>query len=277
MSVTRQHIIDGLRHLGLGPGSVIVVHSSLRSFGHVEGGAETVIAALKDTVTRDGLVVMPVHPLSMEGHPEASPFDPATSVGYTGRIPNVFWRQVDVVRSLHPTHSDAAWGDRAEELVADHDRRSAVGRDSPLHRAALWGGQVLQLGVSHGTNTMLHLAQALAKVPYMHVRYRALWGDKTLVRRPDGTVARVGLPENEWPGCSGGFGVMDPLLNRRGLTRETLIGRCRARVTPAMPMVELAVEKIRKDPCFLLCTRPGCEHCDGSRRAISEAEAKADR
>ena len=43
----------------------------------------------------------------------ATPFDVHTSCGLTGAVPDLFWRQRDVVRSRHPTHSAAAWGDRA--------------------------------------------------------------------------------------------------------------------------------------------------------------------
>ncbi len=43
MAVTRDDIVKGLRWLGLGAGDKVMVHSSLRSFGEVEGGAETVL------------------------------------------------------------------------------------------------------------------------------------------------------------------------------------------------------------------------------------------
>src|SRR5256885_4835597 len=45
-AITKLRITDALTQLGLSDQRV-VVHSSLRSFGHVEGGAETVISALQ--------------------------------------------------------------------------------------------------------------------------------------------------------------------------------------------------------------------------------------
>ncbi|MEU0096103.1 AAC(3) family N-acetyltransferase [Kribbella sp. NPDC006257] len=47
--VTEAEIADGLRQLGLGPDSKVLVHSSLSSFGRVEGGAEAVCRALTAT------------------------------------------------------------------------------------------------------------------------------------------------------------------------------------------------------------------------------------
>ncbi len=47
--VTHQDLVDGLRSLGLDASSSVIVHSSLRAFGQVEGGAATVCAALRET------------------------------------------------------------------------------------------------------------------------------------------------------------------------------------------------------------------------------------
>ena len=47
VAVTRNELDTAIRDLGL-PGRVVCVHSSLRSFGTVEGGADTVIDALLD-------------------------------------------------------------------------------------------------------------------------------------------------------------------------------------------------------------------------------------
>lgn len=269
--VTQSDIVDGLRRLALGPGSIVVVHSSLSSFGRVEGGAAAVIAALEETVTPSGLVAMPVHSVTMEGHPLAQPFDSATSPATTGRVPETFWRQPGVWRSGHPTHSVAAWGERAEELVADHERRGPVGLDSPLARAAAWGGVVLQLGVDHRTNTTLHHAEVLAEVPYLTVPYRKSWGRRALVRRADGSVDRVPMVEGQIPGCSAGFYKIEPLLASHGLTRQIQVGRSRVRATPSGPMLDVAVALLRRDPSALLCDYGGCENCVNSRRAIASA------
>lgn len=39
MNLTSSRIADGLRALGLGPGNQVMVHSSLKSLGMVDGGA----------------------------------------------------------------------------------------------------------------------------------------------------------------------------------------------------------------------------------------------
>lgn len=49
LMVTESDIIHGLKVLGLNSSSAVMVHSSLRSFGNVEGGAYTVCQALLST------------------------------------------------------------------------------------------------------------------------------------------------------------------------------------------------------------------------------------
>ena len=47
--VTREDIVDGLHRLGLDRSASVIVHSSLSSFGYVDGGAEAVCEALAST------------------------------------------------------------------------------------------------------------------------------------------------------------------------------------------------------------------------------------
>ena len=44
-AVSRGDIVAGLRDLGLAAGAGVVVHSSLKSFGRVAGGAQTGVEA----------------------------------------------------------------------------------------------------------------------------------------------------------------------------------------------------------------------------------------
>ena len=52
-------LVQGFRTLGLEPDMGLMVHSSLRSFGHVEGGAATVIDALMEVLTPSGTLLLP--------------------------------------------------------------------------------------------------------------------------------------------------------------------------------------------------------------------------
>lgn len=66
MALNKQDLINGLCKAGINKGDEIEVHSSLSSFGYVDGGAENVISALKEAVGDNGSIFMPALRLSPE-------------------------------------------------------------------------------------------------------------------------------------------------------------------------------------------------------------------
>ena len=58
---TRRSLAADLRQLGLEPGAVVIVHSSLSSLGWVCGGSVAVALALMDVLTESGTLVIPTH------------------------------------------------------------------------------------------------------------------------------------------------------------------------------------------------------------------------
>lgn len=159
--LTRADIIQGLKALGLQAGDKVLVHSSLVALGKVDGGPETVIDALLDTVGPEGLVVVPTFACK-------APFDRRSSSTALGAIAEALWKRKEAIRSLHPTHSVAAIGKGAAELVKDHEKQpTAYAEGTPYVKIARSGGKILLMGVDQDRNTTLHAAEAIAGVPYM--------------------------------------------------------------------------------------------------------------
>ena len=57
--VTKTNITESLKELGVKNGDVLLFHSSLKSFGFVEGGADAVIDGVLDAVLPNGTAVVP--------------------------------------------------------------------------------------------------------------------------------------------------------------------------------------------------------------------------
>ena len=64
--ITKYELKKQLIDLGIEPGMILEVHSSLSSFGELEGGAMTIIDTLKELVTDEGSIFMPALRLSRE-------------------------------------------------------------------------------------------------------------------------------------------------------------------------------------------------------------------
>lgn len=152
--IGRARIVDDLRRLGLKPGMDVMVHSSLSSVGHLDGGADTVIDALLQVLGRAGTLMFPSF-----NHRAALVYNPRTSPTTNGALPDAFWRRRGVVRSDHPTHAVAAYGPRAVAFCCDHVETGLWTSESPIARLVAAGGYVLSLGVTHTSSTAYHVGE----------------------------------------------------------------------------------------------------------------------
>ncbi len=177
MPATIESLQTDLRALGVRSGMVVLVHSSLSAMGWVCGGAVAVVIALQKVLGSTGTLVMPAHstglsePSKWESPPvpeswwpvirETMPaYDPAiTPTRAMGIIAETFRRQRGVLRSSHPLDSFCAYGPQASYIVNNHSLSFGMGEHSPLARIYDLHGFVLLLGVGHGNNTSMHLAE----------------------------------------------------------------------------------------------------------------------
>lgn len=160
VTVTRDDITASLREVGLRPGDGVFLHSSLSSFGEIEGGSQTVIDALDEVLGPEGAIVMPAFPL-VGGTQEYLSTDPVFDLAETpstmGALTERFRTSPGVVRSLHPTHSVAARGPGAEALLAGHDEaETPFGAGTPFARMIERGMVQLWFGVGLRIFTLYH-------------------------------------------------------------------------------------------------------------------------
>ncbi|MGF1718456.1 AAC(3) family N-acetyltransferase [Vibrio kyushuensis] len=161
---TKQNLIDDLNRLGIDPNGVLLVHSSMKAIGSVEGGADTVLDALSELMS-NGLLLLPTH--SWDKHNLADGiFDPEKEPTCVGILSELFRNRTGVVRSLHPTHSVAALGNNAEQFIAGEEKAT-----SPCPRDGVWGklydadAQILFLGCPLTRNTYIHGVEEWCEIP----------------------------------------------------------------------------------------------------------------
>jgi aminoglycoside 3-N-acetyltransferase len=176
--ITKKHLVHDLKRLGVQPGDIISVHSSMSKIGWVIGDQLTVIEALMDAVTEDGTIIMQAHstgnsdPRNWNYPPvpeewwetirrEMPPFHTEiTPLRNLGRVPELFRILPDVFRSNHPQVSCTAWGKHAKEIVKNHDLKDSYGENTPWGVLYKLGSKILLIGVDHESNTALHHAES---------------------------------------------------------------------------------------------------------------------
>lgn len=257
LTITRSDIEDGLRKIGLQRGDTVVLHGSLSSLGVVEDGTDAVVDAVLHVIGAEGTLVVPTFNYS------PNPFDPFVTPSVCGRITEAVRMRPDAVRSLHPTHSVAAIGRDAEEITRNHENVHPFGIGSPLYKIFDRNGKVLQIGVGHDTNSIVHVAEELAEVPYVNrIRDVRIAGPRSEIIRV--TVRR--------PGCSRGFPKLEDILEEADAILETVVGEALLRLMLAGAVVNAALEMISEDPAALLCDIPECPACAEARAMIAATQ-----
>lgn len=251
-----EDIACGLRELGLKPGDKVLVHSSIAALGSVDGGADTVIDALLGVVGPEGLVVVPTFAC-------VAPFDRKTSKTPLGAVADRFWRRPEAFRSLHPTHSVAAIGKGAQELISDHEKApTAYAEGTPYHKLTQQGGKILLLGVDQDRNTTLHTAESLAGSPYL----KSITADYV-----DENCSVINIPIADMAGPHRDFIGLDKLFRQSGIMTIGKIGSAVCRLMEAGPMLKIALEALQADPAAVLCSNPECSDCLHQRGMIKAA------
>ncbi len=160
-------IIEDLYTLGVRKGGVLLVHSSLRSLGTVEGGAETVIQSLFAALGPQGTLLLPA--LSYETVRSTNPFyDVQKTPSCVGALTEYYRLRGETLRSVHPTHSVCGTGSLTQDLLEGHDRDTTpCGVNSPFHKLPKYNGQVLFIGCGLRPNTSMHAIEELSEPPYL--------------------------------------------------------------------------------------------------------------
>jgi aminoglycoside 3-N-acetyltransferase len=177
---SRARLAADLRSLGLRSGQDLLVHCSLRRIGPIDGGAATLLDAIRGVAGQAATVVVPAQttwnsltsrvfrgatadldPVGRARHVAELPgFDPAsTPSSGMGAFAEYVRTRPAASRSAHPQSSFAAIGPQAGDAMARHDLDSHFGERSPLRWLYDAGAAVLLLGVGYSVCTAFHLAE----------------------------------------------------------------------------------------------------------------------
>ena len=260
---TYTHIKNAIEALGIA-NSTTCLHASLKSFGFLEGGADTLIQAFLDqgctllvpTFTYDCQAPIPQERMIPQNAwvnphvPErAEPFDPDSPMisKDMGAIPARVLEWQAHVRSIHPLNSFTAIGPLAKRLV---EKQSLLDVYAPFKEMYTQPAAYMGLiGVDLTKATAIHFAEERS--------------GRNLFRRwaidSDGTHQETAVGS-----CSDGFNRFDPVV--KDIEMSITVGQSHWRVYPFKPFIDIVTQAIVDDQSITHCADPKCPRCNDAVR-----------
>ncbi len=240
---------NDIKELGINSKDTLLIHSSMKAIGEVEGGADTVLDAFMEYM-KEGLLIFPTHTWEQMNN-EYRVFRVDTEPSCVGLLTNMFLKRPGVIRSWHPTHSVAAYGRDAKEYISGEENY-----DTPCPRNGCWGklydrkAKVLFLGCSLKKNTYLHGVEEWNRIENRLTDYYRPYQIMT----PDGRLLDRPLRGHYNP--SGDISqnydkMLSPFLYH-GIAREGRIGDANSVLCDAVGMAELASSYLQRNPDLFL-------------------------
>lgn len=240
-AVTQRDMEEGLRQLGLGRGDVVEVHSSLSSFGWVEGGAAAVVDALMAVVGEEGALVMSAYPVS-----KLLPLTEAEKArGILAKV-QLFGEDYDGPTGMGVI-ADEFRHRPGTVLGPGFHRVCAWGRDAALHAERGYehllevDGWVLLLGVGIGYCSSMHQAEIGVQFPEEIKKYWQVPEDIQRDYPDDYYISYGGTPDDAWQK------VQDE-AERHGQVWRHHIGQAECVLFKARVVVGIYGEWLRTDP-----------------------------
>lgn len=239
--VNKEILYRQLKNFSIAQGKPVIVHTSLKAVGEIDGGAQALLSVLKDFFAfGDGLLCVPVHTW------KTLVMDLRTNESCIGVFPSVAVADPDAKRSLHPTHSMVVFGKNAEDFI-----KNEAFVDSPVSPAACYGniykmgGFVLLIGVDQRKNTFLHCVEEMLNVPGRLTDNKI---EATIIQKDGNEIKRKlhWFDETEIPDVSVNFGKFEKAFRYHNCIVDGMIGNAPAQLCDAVKMKNV-IELIYKN------------------------------
>lgn len=244
--LTFDQLVSEFRTIGVQPGDVLLVHSSYKSFGGVDGGPQTVVDALLEVLGPEGTLIMPTFNFDFN---KGQPWDVRSTPSQMGVLTEVARQDPRAKRVFHPIYSFAIIGKHAEYLGGLR-YKSSYERDSVFGKLRDLDGKIMVIGLSY-TNSMTffhHIEQMEG------VDYRFLKQFTGQVTDWDGTTKTDTfemLVRDIDKGVITEVNPMGELMEQEGVITVHKIGEADVKFMKANEVYAFTVREMKRDPHLL--------------------------
>lgn len=262
MNVSLADIRNAVIELGL-QGKPVCIHSSLRSFGWVDGGAAAIIEGF---LVEGCTLLVPTFSDAFKAGPipekrvirNGCNYDTFSRNPECGKVFSTSCNEIDKedmglipatvlemegrLRGNHPLNSFTAIGPFAGSLISEQDLSNVY---APLKALTQERGSIILMGVGLDEMTFIHYAEQMS-------------GRNPFIRWANGPQGKT--LEIQAGGCSHGFSKLESILFQ--IMRTLTVGNSLWKVFPAKESLQLLINTIQANPHITHCGNPACERCN---------------
>jgi aminoglycoside N3'-acetyltransferase len=245
-----------LQNLGIFPGMDLVIRGNLAKFGRKIIRPQDFLADLRSYLGPSSTIVGLAFTKARFIHPLGSQPFTLASKSYTGSLFQLFQKELDCIRSSHPTNSFVAVGPRANLYLESHDERSEA--FLPIRKAIELSARMLIFGCIRSSPgfTTTHVAEQDSRVsqkmiaPWLSCAYYYRNGNKHVFRRSDGSC------------CSQAYSKYYSFYLEKNAVRSGLLGSTSALSGQADTLYKIDIDAIRLNSSITICDSPLCSTCN---------------
>ena len=241
----KKDLISGFRKLGLTKDDTVLVHSSFKSFGGVEGGAQAVIDAILEVI-QGGTLIVPTFNFDFC---EGKPFDVRNTPSYMGIITELIRKNQKSRRLLHPIHSFSILGKLSEELGSLR-YKSTYGEDSLFAKLRELEGKIMIIGVEYNRSmTFFHHIEEMEGCDYRYLK--EFTGEITDFDGNTYIDSFTFFVRDLDRGVETQVNPMGEILEQKGVVNIEKIGESTVKLMRANDVYKITAQEMKKNP-FLL-------------------------
>lgn len=246
--LTFEQLVDGFRKLGVMEGDTLLVHSSYKSFGEVDGGPATVNRALEAAVGTDkeGTLIMPTFNFDFN---KGEAWDVRTTPSKMGVLTELVRQDPRAKRVFHPFYSFAILGKHAE-MLGSLRYKSAYERDSVFGKLRDLDGKIMVIGLSYNNSmTFFHHIEQMEGVDYRFLKQ--FTGQVTDENGNTYTDTFEMLVRDIDKGVLTMVDPMGALMEEQGVIQSAKIGEADVKLMKANEVYAFTAREMRRDPHLL--------------------------
>ena len=244
--LTFKKLVEGFRELGVEEGDTLLVHSSYKSLGEVDGGPQTVIRALEAVLGVEGTLIMPTFNFDFT---QGKPWDVRKTRSKMGALTEIVRVDPRAKRVFHPFYSFAILGKHAK-MLGSLQYKSSYERNSVFGKLRDLDGKIMVIGLSYNNSmTFFHHIEQMEGVDYRFLKQ--FTGQVTDENGNTYTDTFEMLVRDVDKGVRTMVDPMGALMEKAGIVKIHKIGEADVKLMKANEVYEFTAREMKRDPHLL--------------------------